>query len=119
MKDFLIWYNNKDVSPFLEALENMFNFYQTSMNVDMFKSAISVPGLTLKIMFESIQDPEAIFYLCGQRDKDLYQLIKEQIVGGPSIIFHRYHEVNKTKIRELQYGEQAKTCKNIVGLDGG
>ena len=117
MRDFLIWYNNKDVTPFLQALQTMFDFYKSYMNVDMFKDAISVPGLTLKILFNTIQDPEAFFYLCGENDKDMYKLIKDQIVGGPSIIFHRYHEVGKTKLKEVTYGNQAKDCANIIGLD--
>jgi hypothetical protein len=117
LKDFLIWYNNKDVTPFLEAVDTMFHFYKNTMEVDMFKDAISVPGLTLKILFKTVKDPNAFFYLCGQKDKDLYQLIKDQIVGGPSIIFHRYHEVGKTKIKENIYGASAKVCNNIVGWD--
>lgn len=47
--DFLIWYNNKDV-PFLEAIDKMFAFYKYKQT-DMFKQAISVPGLTLRHLF--------------------------------------------------------------------
>ena len=43
MRDYLIWYNNRDVLPFIEALEKQFVFYQ-KQNFDMFKDAISVPG---------------------------------------------------------------------------
>ena len=32
MRDYLVWYNNRDVSPFLEALENQIVFYQ-KMNI--------------------------------------------------------------------------------------
>ena len=42
------------------------------------------------------------------------------MVGGPSIIFHRYHEAGKTKIRDKEMedqGKQAKTCPKIVGYD--
>ena len=41
-------------------------------------------------------------------------------MGGPSIIFHQYHEAGKTKIREKEMGDQgkqAKTCQKIVGYD--
>ena len=41
-------------------------------------------------------------------------------MGGPSIIFHQYHEAGKTKIREKEMedqGKQAKTCQKIVGYD--
>jgi hypothetical protein len=38
-------------------------------------------------------------------------LLKRNIVGGPSIIFHRFHEVDKTRIRG------GKLCKNVLGYD--
>jgi hypothetical protein len=37
---------------------------------------------------------------------------KNSIVRGPSIIFNRYHEANKTRIRN---GD--KFCKNNIGYD--
>ena len=46
-EDFLVWYNNLDVVPFLEAVEKMSQFWQ-ERKIDMFKDGISVPGLTLK-----------------------------------------------------------------------
>ena len=49
MKEFLTWYNNKDVEPMLEAIDKMFQFNQ-NRHIDMFKDGISVPGLTLKYM---------------------------------------------------------------------
>ena len=52
MKDYLMWYNNRDVVPFLEALEKQFNFY-CQLGVDMFKDGISVPGLTLTYLFKT------------------------------------------------------------------
>ena len=42
------------------------------------------------------------------------------MVGGPSIIFHRYHEKDKTKIREREItdqGKEPKMCQKIVGYD--
>ena len=117
LEDFLVYYNNKDVTPFLEALQTMTAFYQKEMHVDMFKQAISLPGLTLRILFDSVQDTDAFFQLFGQKDEDMCRLVKDQIVGGPSIIFHRYHEAGITKLREWDYGTDAKTCQSILGLD--
>ena len=45
-------------------------------------------------------------------NKEEKQFIKDSIVGGPSIIFNRYHEANKTYIRGID-----KLCKNIIGYD--
>ena len=52
LRDFLIYYNNLDTFPFLQAVEKAFSFFQDK-KLDMFKSAISVPGLTLNYLFTS------------------------------------------------------------------
>ena len=41
--DWLEYYNNLDVTPFLETLERMKEFY-TKIGVDIFKDAVSLPG---------------------------------------------------------------------------
>lgn len=138
MEDFLKWYNNLDVTPFLEALESQSNIYKTK-RIDMLKDAISLPGLAVKWMFEEIDKcknsnlnhliglpPFVIsrellssqpIYLINNSNKDMYDLIKNGIVGGPSIIFHRYHEIDSTYIRKLKFGKKAKICKKILGMD--
>lgn len=40
IRDYLIYYNNLDVAPFIQALENMSKYY-TDRNVDLFKDAVS------------------------------------------------------------------------------
>ena len=40
IKDYLMFYNNLDTSPFVEALVNMFSYYQVR-GIDLFKDAIS------------------------------------------------------------------------------
>ena len=40
MRDFLVWYNNRDVVPFLEAIDKQFTFYK-QQNIDMFKDGVS------------------------------------------------------------------------------
>ena len=114
-KDFLVWYNNLDVVPFIEAVEKMSQFWQ-ERKIDMFKDGISVPGLTLKYLF-SFLGHQTYFSLFDQANSDLYHLIKDNNTGGPSIIFHRYHEAGKTKIREAEKGQAAKLCEKIVGYD--
>ena len=42
--DWLRYYNNLDVSPFLEALETMRGFY-ANLGIDIFKDAVSLPGV--------------------------------------------------------------------------
>ena len=114
--DFVRWYNNLDTAPFLEAIEKQSAFYR-ERGIDMFKDGISVPGLTMKFLFQTL--PRDVFFtLYDKKNHDLYHLVKDNIVGGPSIVFHRYHEKSLTKLREADYGkDEAKLCQGILGLD--
>jgi hypothetical protein len=96
----------------LEALEKMFQFYK-NRHIDMFKDGISVPGLALKYMFQDLPD---YFTLPDEKNKDMYDLCKNNIVQCPSIVFHRYHEKDKTFIRPKEY-DDPKPCKSIIGFD--
>ena len=113
-KDFLVWYNNLDVVPFLDAVEKMSQFWQ-ERKINMLKDGISAPGLTLKFLFSFLEN-QTYFSLFDQANSVLYHLIKDN-TGGPSIIFHRYHKAGKTKITEAEKGQAAKPCEKIVGYD--
>ena len=110
MRDFLVWYNNRDVIPFLQAIDKQFAFYQQH-NIDMFKDGISVPGLSLLYMFNNLPK-DTFFTVFNNTNKDAHKLVKDNIVGGPAIIFHRYHEKGITKIRG-----GGELCRSIVGYD--
>ena len=110
MRDYLIWYNNRDVTPFLEAIAKQFTFYQQH-NIDMFKDGISVPGLSLLHLFNDLPS-DTYFTVFNRTNSDLHKLVKDNIVGGPAIIFHRYHEKNVTRIRG-----GSEPCRSIVGYD--
>ena len=86
-EDFLVWYNNLEVAPFIEAFEKMSQFWRERM-IDMFKDGISVPGLTLKYLF-SYLSPQTYLSLLDEANSDLYHLIKDNNTDGPSIIFYR------------------------------
>lgn len=144
-RDFLIWYNNRDVVPFLEALEKQCQIYR-NQGIDLLKSNVSLPGAAVRWMLRSCDKSEMVLSreewerwkndIVGQRESmgkrleekrpvftvcknfpDLYDMCKQNMVGGPSIVFHRYHEAGKTKLREREMGESAKTCKFIQGFD--
>ena len=55
--------------------------------------------------------------LLEERDRDLYDVYKQGIVGGPSIIFCRYQECGQTRINVPRYGDTAKECGLILGVD--
>ena len=110
MRDYLIWYNNRDVTPFLDAIAKQAGFYKQH-NIDMFKDGISVPGLSLLHLFNDLPN-DTYFVTFNRTNRDLHKLVKDNIVGGPAIIFHRYHEKNVTRIRG-----GSEPCRSIVGYD--
>ena len=109
--DYLRHYNNRDVQPFVQAVQKMLALY-ASKGIDMFINSISVPGIAKKLLFKSCPD-NVKFGRFSKKNADLHELIRENIVGGPSIIFHRYHECDETYIRE----QKDKPCKRVVGHD--
>ena len=114
LKDFLCWYNNLDVKPFLEAIANQTEIYE-SKGIDMFKQHISIPGIAVQWKFHELKDHTIDIPLITYANRDLFQTV-QNIVGGPSIIFSRYHEKDTTLLRPFD-SPTPKTCKNIVGFD--
>ena len=110
LREYLIWYNNRDVTPFLDAIAKQAAFYR-DRHIDMFKDGISVPGLSLLHLFNDLPN-DTNFVTFNRTNSDLHKLVKDNIVGGPAIIFHRYHEKDVTKIRG-----GGETCRAIVGYD--
>ena len=51
--DFLKYYNEKDVTPFMEAIDNHYNWYVEKHGLDLFKSNLSLPGHAEQIMIKS------------------------------------------------------------------
>ena len=111
-KDWVRYYNNLDVAPGLEALEKMRNFY-TEKGIDIMKDAVSIPGVSLHYLLRGAIERNAELY---SPSKEAYDMLKEAVVGGPSLVFTRYHEVGKTRIRSHQKAEP-KLCQNILGYD--
>ena len=110
LREYLIWYNNRDVTPFLDAIAKQFAFYR-DRDIDMFNDGISVPGLSLLYLFSNLPK-DTFFTVFNNTNKDAHKLVKDNIVGGPAIIFHRYHEKGITKIRG-----GSELCRKIVGYD--
>ena len=107
-KDFLRWYNNKDVVPTLEAMQKMIAFYHNK-GIDMLKLGCTLPNLANICLHKSTN---AKFYPFTENDKDLLEKIRDDMVGGPSIVFTRKAVVNETLIRD-----STNVCKSIVGID--
>ena len=110
--DWLRYYNNLDVAPGLEALENMRAFY-TGKGTDILKDAVSLPGVSLHYLLRGTIERGADLY---SPCKEAYGMLKNAMVGGPSIVFKRYHEAGVTQIRPHRF-KKTKTCKRIIGYD--
>ena len=108
-KDFLIWYNNKDVFPTLEAMQKKIEFYHQK-EIDMLKLGCTLPILANICLHKST---DSKFYPFTESDKDLLGKIREDMVGGPSIVFTRKAAVDETFIQKLTN----LLCQSIVGID--
>ena len=94
----------------ITATEKMNDYYKEK-NVDFMHQAITLPGIAKRICLNSITDPNVEIYLFNQKQQDIYQLFKNNIVGGPSIIYHQNQQVQMSFIRN----NPNKPCKSIVG----
>ena len=106
--DFLKWYNSKYIFPTLEAMQKMIKFYHNK-GIDMLKLGCRLPNMANICLHKST---DSKFYLFTESDKDLLEKIREDMVGGPSIVFTRKAVVDDTFIRK-----SSNLCKSIVGID--
>jgi hypothetical protein len=67
-----------------------------------------------------------MIYLIDEENKEVFYKMKNNIVGGPSIVYHRYHEVGQTEITRVHYNQETKDwcydddgkkVEKIVGYD--
>ena len=86
----------------------MIEFYH-SKGIDMLKHGCTLPNLA-KICLHKSTDSK--FYPFTETDKDLLEKIREDIVGGLSIVFTRKAVVDETFICK-----SSNLCKSIVGID--
>ena len=112
--DWLEYYNNLGVSPFLEALVKMRDFY-TDLGIDIFKDAVSLPGVSMQYISRGT--------LSGRNASELYvpgleayAMLKGAVVGGPSLVFTRKQVAGQTRIRPHKY-EEASVTRRILGFD--
>ena len=107
-KDILRWCNSVDVVPTLEAMQKMIAFYHDK-DIDMLKLGCTSPNLANICSHKST---DAKFYPLTEGDKDLLGKLREDVVGGPSIVFTRKAAVDETFIPK-----STNLCKSIVGID--
>ncbi|KAK3719348.1 hypothetical protein QZH41_000526 [Actinostola sp. cb2023] len=88
--------------------------YYTEKGIDILKDAVSIPGVSLHYLLRGSIERGVEMFSPGQ---EAYEMLKWAVVGGPSIVFTRYHEAGATRIRDHQFGPQARQCRRILGYD--
>ena len=95
-RNFLRWYNNKDIDPTLDAMQKMVEFYHDK-GIDMLKLGCTLPNLANICLHKST---DYKFYPFLSSDSDLLEKIREDMTGGPSKVFTRKAVANETFIRK-------------------
>ena len=112
--DWLKYYNNLDVTPFLETLEKMKSFY-TKLGIDIIKDAVSLPGVSMQYILQGTlrgRNPPELY----APSSEAYEMLKGAVVGGPSLVFTHKHIAGQTSIRSHKY-ELSRTVQRILGFD--
>ncbi len=78
--DWIRFYNNLDSEPMVEAIEKMLEHYRTE-NIDLLKSAISIPGIARQVLFNTARKTGACFSLFDQANSDLFRTFNNNLVG--------------------------------------
>ena len=89
-------------------MQKLLAFYHKK-GIDMLKLGCTLPNLANICLHKSTSTK---FYPFTESDKDLLQKIREDMVGGPSIVFTRKAVVDETFIRKSE-----NVCKSIAGID--
>ena len=82
-QDFARWYNNKDVVPTLDKMQKMMKFYHNKQ-IHMLKLGCTLPNLANICLNKSTNNK---FYTFVEADKDSNDKIREDMIGGSSIVF--------------------------------
>ena len=112
--NYLQWYNDLNVNPIITAIEKM-NDYCKDKNLDFVHQAITLTNIAKRICLNSITDPNVEIHLFNQKQQDTYKLFKDNIVGGPSIIYHRNQQAQKSFIlAEMQKLEGKESYGTLI-----
>ena len=98
LKDFLRWYNNKDVVPTLEAVQKMIAFYHDK-DVDILKLGCTLPNLA---SFSLHKSTDAKFYPFTEGDKDLLEKFEKTSLVAHLSFLHAKQLLMKLLSESLQ-----------------
>ena len=125
LSEFLIHYNELDVKPFSIAINNWlknFHLYNedgtvnTKEGVDVLKTTIGIPGVARQLMYNSAAAHPGFkgFTLFNEQNREWDDRFRDNIVGGPSVIYSFHHKAGQTRLRDPVKG---KLCRSVLGLD--
>ena len=106
MHNFLKWYQMLDVVPFTQAVKGWIApYHKTEQHptmdevvirdrldgVDILKTCVSAPGVAQSLMNHHVAREPGYqgLYLFHEKEQDLVHLFRNNITGGPSIVFNR------------------------------
>ena len=84
--------------------------FNIGLNPTLSLQSPATPGVARKMLYKSTISKFSLF---NQNNADLYYTFRQNIVGGPSIIFTRYHEKGETNIKKIDKNK----CKSVVDYD--
>ena len=97
-KDFLRWYNNKDVKPTFEAMQKMIAFY-LDKDIDMLKLGCTLPNLAKICLHKST---DAKFYPFTEGDKDILEKMEKMLLVVHLSFLHAKQLLMKLLFESLQ-----------------
>jgi len=112
-RDYLEFYNNNDIKPFVNSIEYMRKFFR-EYNLDMFKDVISVPALSLKIMMNTAQKGFDIFKKSKQHQKSRKDIIIDDKIIEEKI--NNYKQQYKKAKRNNENYITIVDVKNLLNI---
>jgi len=114
-RDWLVFYNLRDVIPFSEAIVKHSAFFK-DRGIDIFFDGISLPGLCDRFLHSTLPDG-CYFSLFNQKNSDIFEALRDNVCGGPALSFKRkIQKGDPIRGHEAKY-EPHKTCETILGID--
>ena len=125
LSEYLLYYNRLDVEPFAHSIrEWLKNFHlyhpdgsvNTKEGVDVLKTTIGIPGVARQLMYNSAAAHPGFkgFTLFNEQNHDWDDRFRDNIVGGPSVIYSFHQKAGETRLRDPVKG---KLCQSVLGLD--
>ena len=101
------WYNSKDVVPTLKAMQKMIAFYREK-GIDKLKLGCILSNLANTCLHKST---DAKFYPFAEGDENFLEKIRENFVGGPSIV-----STHKAVVDELLFESLHTYANRLLGF---